>query len=91
MQAYVVCELQDKLNVLWAFIKAHLKVPSSCICEGFGDQTACPPLVSSADSNMRNCNQEASVRAIMAPLASLSSPWVQFPTVRKRRICVAQC
>ena len=26
MQAYVVCELQDKLNVLWAFIKAHLKV-----------------------------------------------------------------
>ena len=26
VQAYVVCELQDKLNVLWAFIKAHLKV-----------------------------------------------------------------
>ena len=26
MQAYVVCELQDKLNVLWAFIKAHLRV-----------------------------------------------------------------
>jgi len=28
VQAYVVCELQDKLNVLWAFIKAHLKVIS---------------------------------------------------------------
>ena len=26
VQAYVVCELQDKHNVLWAFIKAHLKV-----------------------------------------------------------------
>ena len=26
LQAYVVCELQDKLNILWAFIKAHLKV-----------------------------------------------------------------
>ncbi|CAK0786422.1 hypothetical protein CVIRNUC_009635 [Coccomyxa viridis] len=24
-QAYVVCELQDKHNVLWAFMKAHLK------------------------------------------------------------------
>ena len=28
MQAYVVCELQDKHNVLWAFLKAHLKVSS---------------------------------------------------------------
>ena len=26
MQAYVVCELPEKLNLLWAFIKAHLKV-----------------------------------------------------------------
>ena len=26
LQAYVVCELPDKLNILWAFIKAHLKV-----------------------------------------------------------------
>ena len=24
----MVCELQDKHNVLWAFMKAHLKVPS---------------------------------------------------------------
>ena len=27
-QAYVVCELPEKLNVLWAFIKSHLKASS---------------------------------------------------------------
>ena len=25
MQAYVVCKLQDKVNVLWSFIKTHLR------------------------------------------------------------------
>ena len=25
-QAYVVCELHEKLNLLWAFIRTHLKV-----------------------------------------------------------------
>lgn len=31
MQAYVVCELQHKLSLLWAFIKAHLQV-GMCAC-----------------------------------------------------------
>lgn len=26
LQAYVVCELSDKVNILWGFIKTHLKV-----------------------------------------------------------------
>ena len=30
MQAYVVCELPEKLNLLWAFIKSHLKVGDHC-------------------------------------------------------------
>jgi hypothetical protein len=25
-QGYVVCELPEKLNILWGFIKTHLKV-----------------------------------------------------------------
>ena len=25
MQAYMVCELHEKLNVLWSFIKSHIK------------------------------------------------------------------
>ena len=25
MQAYMVCELHDKVNVLWSFIKTHLR------------------------------------------------------------------
>lgn len=25
LQAYVVCELHEKVNVLWSFIKAHLR------------------------------------------------------------------
>ena len=25
LQAYVVCELQEKVNVLWSFIKSHLR------------------------------------------------------------------
>ena len=45
LQAYVVCELQDKLNILWAFIKAHLKVISAryhriwskCLCREGSD------------------------------------------------------
>jgi hypothetical protein len=45
LQAYVVCELQDKLNILWAFIKAHLKVIfaryhriwSRCLCRRGSD------------------------------------------------------
>ena len=25
LQAYVICELQEKVNVLWSFIKSHLR------------------------------------------------------------------
>lgn len=32
LQAYVVCELTDKLNILWAFIKTHLKVTVALSC-----------------------------------------------------------
>jgi ATP-dependent RNA helicase DDX10/DBP4 len=35
VQAYVVCELPEKLNVLWAFVKSHLK---ASICFSLGPQ-----------------------------------------------------
>ena len=36
-QAYLVCELQEKVDILWSFIKSHLKVcgmGSECVWVG---------------------------------------------------------
>ncbi len=30
LQAYMVCKLEEKVDVLWSFLKTHLKVRLSC-------------------------------------------------------------
>ena len=42
-QAYLVCELQEKVDILWSFIKSHLKVCASwvCVCGGCMGEALC--------------------------------------------------